>query len=104
MASNVKNNSIEEKKREEFSKLEDWKSKKIQRSYPGYTATQVDGFLDIIFNNYETILNEYFSLKESYRLLEEQNKQLFNENQEEKQKVVNLTKQLELEKMKKQSN
>lgn len=98
---NLKNNYDLQRKNHEFDKVLEWKQKKIQKSYPGYKITEVDLFLDDILNNYETILNELFKLKETYKLLEEQNQQLFNENRTEKEKVVMLSKQIELLKMQK---
>lgn len=98
---NSKNNYEMQRKNHELDKVAEWKQKKIQKSYPGYKITEVDLFLDDILNHYETILNELFKLRETYQLLEEQNQQLFNENRTEKEKVVMLSKQIELLKMQK---
>ena len=102
MSDNKKMIAFEQERRiKELEKINEYKNKKISKSYPGYKPGEVDMFIDDILQNYATILNDYFTLKESYKLLEEQNQQLFNENQEEKQKVVSLSKQLELVKMQK---
>ncbi|GAA5414961.1 DivIVA domain-containing protein [Ureaplasma ceti] len=95
------NNFQEEWLKEETQKIEDWKVRKIQKKYPGYSPREVDEFLDVILKNYDGLLQEYRVLWETNCALKEQNMKFFNEIQEYKHKTLTLTKYLELEKMKK---
>lgn len=83
------------------SKFKRWIEKKIAKSYNGYDPNETDILIDEILNNFSNMLDNYNLVNLELQKLRNKNTTLIEENNILKNKVTQLSNEIELERRKK---
>lgn len=82
-------------------KFKRWVEKKIAKSYNGYDPNETDILIDEILNNFSNMLDNYNLVSLELQKLKNKNTSLIEENNILKNKVTQLSNEIELERRKK---
>lgn len=83
------------------SKFKRWIEKKISKSFNGYDPNETDILIDEILNNFSKVLENYNLVNSELQKVRSKNTKLIDENNILKNKVTQLSNEIELERRKK---
>lgn len=83
------------------SKFKRWSEKKITKSFNGYDLNETDILIDEILNNFSKVLENYNLVNSELQKIRTKNTKLIDENNILKNKVTQLSNEIELERRKK---
>ena len=83
------------------AKFSRWIEKKITKTYKGYDPNETDILIDEILNNFSKLLDNYNLVNSELQKMRSKNNKLIDENNILKNKVTQLSNEIELERRKK---